>query len=216
MRIGGFPLGNSSDLPQEAEMWYHFPCTVATIFTFIGVHFFDLITLLVIAAIIDFSLSILKYLFVFSYKFIYYSIGHSIILWIWGIGTLIYFIIAKPWWMGAYALSYHIFIGSIVSIPGILIVDGIAKKIIRKNPKYYAAEIFHRRLTPYINFNSSDKDKTNNSEFRSEEQKMMSNELYSGDTKDFHKIFCRYCGKELPYYAVHCKYCGKKQKNNKD
>jgi hypothetical protein len=67
-------------------------------------------------------------------------------LWIWSIGTLIYFIIVKPWWIGAYALGYHIIIGSIIGLPGIIIVDGIAGKILGRHPKYYALEIFYSRF----------------------------------------------------------------------
>jgi len=145
MRFGGFNVGVRDDLPQEVEMWYHFPSTAATIFTLVGVYFFDIVRLLIIAAIIDFCLTILKYLIVSSYKFIYYTIGHSIVLWIWGIGTLIYFIVIGPWWIGAYALGYYIFIGSIIGLPGIIIVDGIAGKILGRHPKYYAAERFYAR-----------------------------------------------------------------------
>jgi len=43
MKIGGFYLGKPNDLPQEIEMWYHFPSTAATIFTLIGVYFFDIV-----------------------------------------------------------------------------------------------------------------------------------------------------------------------------
>jgi len=145
MRIGGFNVGGRTDLPQEVEQWYHIPGTIGTIFTLIGVHFFDLVPLIIIAAIIDFCCSILKYAIVSSYKIIYYSIGHSIVLWIWSIGTLVYFIVVGPWWIGAYALGYHIFIGSIIGLPGIIIVDGIAGKILGRHPKYYAAERFYSR-----------------------------------------------------------------------
>lgn len=143
MRFGGFNIGRNRNLPQEIEQWYHIPAVLGTIFTLIGVHFFDLFKLIIIAAILEFSFAILKYIFVSSFKIIYYSIGHSIILWIWSIGTLVYFIIVGPWWLGAYALGYHIFIGSIIGLPGILIVDGIAGKILGKHPKYYAAERFY-------------------------------------------------------------------------
>ena len=261
----------------------HFPNTAAVIFTLIGVHFFDLIKLIIIAAIIDFSLSILKYLIVSSYKFIYYSIGHSIVLWVWGIGTLIYFIIAKPWWMGAYALGYFIFIGSIIGLPGIIIVDGIAGKILGRHPKYYAAEKFYSKL--YIN-ESENLDKINNNvEMEEEKEKEKNKEieidkneikkliqdilkehdvleandlrnqlmeklgknitatkfslilkemnelkqlkynepgLVQPNTKVYNiiikvkdsinnsKIYCKYCGKELPDYAIYCNSCGEK------
>ncbi len=209
MKIGGFYLGRSKDLPQEIEMWYHFPSTAATIFTLIGVYFFDIVKLIIIAAIIDFSFAILKYLIVSSYKFIYYTIGHSIVLWIWSIGTLIYFIIVKPWWIGAYALSYHIFIGSIIGLPGIIIVDGIAGKILGRHPKYYAAERFYSRLN--ITNNNKDNNEKNQSELLPEDEKF-NNDIKNEDLKNKQKIFCNFCGKELPSYALFCNKCGKKIK----
>lgn len=117
---------------------------MGTIFTLIGIHFFDLVTLVIIAAVIEFSFSIIKYIFVSSYSLIYYTIGHSIVLWVWSIGTLIYFIVIGQWWLGAYALAYHVFLGSIIGLPGILIVDGIAGKILGHHPKYYAAERLYK------------------------------------------------------------------------
>jgi len=103
------------------------------------------VALVIIAAFIEFGFSILKYVFVSSYSFVYYTIGHSIVLWVWSIETLIYFIVIGQWWVGAYALAYHIFLGSIIGLPGILIVDGIAGKILGCHPKYYAAERFYGR-----------------------------------------------------------------------
>jgi len=211
MKIGGFYLGQSSDLPQEVEMWYHFPGTIATIFTLIGVYFFDIVKLIIIAAIIDFCFAILKYLIVSSYKFIYYSIGHSIVLWIWGIGTLIYFIIVKPWWLGAYALGYHIFIGSIIGLPGIIIVDGIAVKILGRHPKYYAAEKFYSRINIVDDINSDEgnmKTKYDTSIMDSE----VNNKIKTEESINKDKIFCRYCGAKLPNYALFCNKCGKKVK----
>jgi len=128
------------DFSQEIEQWYHIPMVMGTIFTLIGVHFFDLVTLVIIAAVIEFCFSILKYVFVSSYSLIYYTIGHAIVLWVWSVGTLIYFIIIGQWWLGAYALAYHVFLGSIIGLPGIIIVDGIARKILGRHPKYYGAE----------------------------------------------------------------------------
>ena len=211
MRIGGFYLGKSSDLPQEVEMWYHFPGTIATIFTLIGVHFFDLIKLIIIAAVIDFCFTILKYAIVSSYKFIYYSIGHSIVLWIWGIGTLIYFIIVKPWGLGAYALAYHIFIGSIIGLPGILIVDGIAGKIMGRHPKYYAAEKFYSRvnIVDYANSDEVNIEAQSNINIKDSEIK---NKIKTEEPVIINKIFCQYCGEELPDYAVFCNKCGKEIK----
>lgn len=201
MRFGGFNLGSNQDLPQEVEMWYHFPNVAATIFTLVGVHFFNLITLVIIAAIIDFVLSILKYTIVSSYKIIYYSIGHSIVFWIWSIGTLIYFIVVGPWWLGAYAFAYFIFIGSIVGLPGIIIVDGIAGKILGKHPKYYAAERFYSRFEKSELIKSEDtllEDGNNSKEIReSEETESKSN-------------YCKSCGIKLPEYAKFCKNCGKR------
>ena len=201
MRFGGFNLGSRQDLPQEVEMWYHFPMVAATIFTLIGVHFFDLITLIIVAAIIDFVLSILKYAIVSSYKIIYYSIGHSIVFWIWSIGTLIYFIVVGPWWLGAYALAYHIFIGSIIGLPGILIVDGIAGKITGKHPKYYAAERFYSRLEKSDYIESEDPSLIDNdtSIDKAEESEVTTKTIYCGN-----------CGTALPVEAKFCKKCGKK------
>lgn len=207
MKIGGFYLGQSSDLPQEVEMWYHFPGTIATIFTLIGVHFFDIVKLIIIAAIIDFCFAILKYLIVSSYKFIYYSIGHSIVLWVWGIGTLIYFIIVKPWWFGAYALGYHIFIGSIIGLPGIIIVDGIAGKILGRHPKYYAAEKFYSRINIVDNDINYDEENIVNNMYPEVDNKIETEESISEDKK-----FCRYCGVKLPNYALFCNKCGNKVK----
>lgn len=147
MRIAGFSLGGAKEgLPQEVDMWDGLPMVVATIFTLIAIHFINLVWLIIIAAIIDFCLSILKYAVVSSYKFIYYSFGHAIVLWIWSIGTLIYYIIVKPWWLGAYAFAYFIFLGAIVDLPGMIIVDGIATKILGRNHKYYAAERFSHKI----------------------------------------------------------------------
>lgn len=134
------------DFSQEIEQWYHIPMVMGSIFALIGVHFFDLVTLVIIGVIIEFSFSILKYVFVSSYSFIYYTIGHAIVLWVWSIGTLIYFIVIGQWWLGAYALAYHIFLGSIIGLPGIIIVDGIARKILGRHPKYYAAERFYEKV----------------------------------------------------------------------
>jgi len=130
-------------------------------------------------------------------------------LWIWSIGTLIYFIIVKPWWIGAYALGYHIFIGSIIGLPGIIIVDGIAGKILGRHPKYYAAERFYSRLN--ITNNNEDNNEKNRSELLPEDEKF-NNDIKNEDLKNKQKIFCNFCGKELPNYALFCNKCGKKIK----
>ncbi len=201
MRIGGFNLGSNQDLPQEVEMWYHFPMVAATIFTLVGVHFFDLITLIIVAAIIDFVLSILKYAIVSSYKIIYYSIGHSIVFWIWSIGTLIYFIIVGPWWLGAYVLAYHIFIGSIIGLPGIIIVDGIARGILGKHPKYYAAERFSSRF---------EKSELSESLSDLQEDESSGEKIKESEEIEIQSIYCKECGIELPIEAKFCKKCGTK------
>jgi len=174
------------NLPQEIEQWYHIPAIMGTIFTLIGVHFFDLITLIIIAAIVEFFFSIFKYFLVSSYSFIYYTLGHSIVLWVWSIGTLIYFIIIGKWWLGAYALAYYIFLGSVIGLPGIIIVDGIARKILGCHPKYYAAERFYG-CKMKKNFTKENKNKESEN-----------------------IIYCPHCGSELPIKAEYCKKCGKK------
>ena len=107
---------------QQVEQWFHISCVASEIFTLAGVHFFGIPTLLIGAIIVDLIFSILKYKVISPFNAIYWTVGHTIILWLWAIGTLIYFIYVGPWWMGAYALAYVLILNGIVSIPGMLIV----------------------------------------------------------------------------------------------
>ena len=132
------------DLEQKIIQWHNIPCVAGQIFTLLGVHFFDLTTVIIVAILVDLLFSILKYFFVSSFEIIYLTIGHSMVLWIWSIGTLIFFIIQGRWWIGAYALAYYAFLATIAGIPGILI-DRVVSKKMGCNFKYFAANRFREQ-----------------------------------------------------------------------
>lgn len=131
-----------NELQQKVEQWYHIPRVAGQIFTLIGVHFFELKILIIGAVLIDLFFSILKYMIVSSFEIVYMTIGHSLVMWIWSIGTLIYFIIQGDWLIGAYALAYYAFFATIAGLPGIIVIDGIVGKMMGRHCKYFAVERF--------------------------------------------------------------------------
>jgi hypothetical protein len=133
---------DGDDLQQRVEQWYHIPAVAATVSTLIGVHFLSVPELLAVGLIVDFGLAILKYFVVSPFEVVYLTIGHSIVLWVWSGATLVYFVVKGTWWLGAYALGYHVILSTVIGLPGIFLVDSIAGLLLGCNPKYWAARKF--------------------------------------------------------------------------
>ncbi len=135
---------NMEERKNEVEMWSAFPGVVSQIYILIAIHYFDLITVIISALIIESFFEIVKYFYVSSYKFIFYSLGHSIVLWIWIISTSVYFIAKGNWLIFLYILASYTILPFITSIPGI-IIDRLYLKLFGKFHKEFAKEKFESK-----------------------------------------------------------------------
>jgi hypothetical protein len=127
------------DRTRRIEQWYHLAIPVGTIFTLVGIHYLDLLPLFLGAVLAKLAADIAKYVAVSSYSWLYMTVGHSVVLWVWTLGTSVYFLADGDWVRGFYPVAYMFVLSTLAGLPSQLIVDGFVTKRTGRHPKYYGA-----------------------------------------------------------------------------